>query len=187
MRNRLPIILLLIISTASLLPSAEYKSRRILEPWYYAFDFYGLGGVPWLQINNEKGWGDGIVSIDPVGIYFPHGTRTITGFVFNYAGIMSTDVLFISQFSLSGSIVWNFRRIGDGYFLRGDLGPVLLHNVDWGTSPAGFFAGGRLLVGIGRSWAASRNTSIQMQLVGTWTLASHFSYCTISVRLGLLL
>lgn len=167
--------------------TAEYKPRRILEPWYYAFDFYGAGGIPHIRIDGKKDWGAGAFSIDPVGIYFPRKTKTLIGIVFNYALVLSTDEFAISQYSLSASIVRNFRRIGDGYFLRADAGPALLHNPDWGTTPSGTFAGGRLLVALGRSWGLSRNTSIQLQLVGTWTLANHFSYGTVSLRLGLLL
>lgn len=187
MRNRLLPFIGLFVHAAALLTSAEYQSRRIIEPWYYAFDFYGMGGIPYIKIDGKRDWGDGVMSIDPAGIYFPRKTKTLIGFVFNYAMVLSTDEYAISQYSLSASIVRNFRRIGDGYFLRADAGPALLHNPDWGTSPAGLFGGARCLVALGRAWAVSKGTSIQMQLVGTWTLANHFSYGTVSLRLGLLL
>jgi hypothetical protein len=99
MRKRLLLFIGLFVHTAALLTSAEYQSRRILEPWYYAFDFYGMGGVPYIKIDGKKDWGNGVMSIDPAGIYFPRNTKTLLGIVFNYALVLSTDKYMISQFA----------------------------------------------------------------------------------------
>ena len=137
----------------------KHMSRRKLESWYHMFT---LGIVANSEIDGISFEPDVSVSLDFLRFYFPMSKNLIFGVGINGTGHKNVDSeTQLNLYLYSASLQYYFKSIGDGFFLRADVGASkgAIANDD-GTLEAASEWGFGFLVGVGYAFPISRETSI---------------------------
>lgn len=161
--KKLVVVLVLLLLAGSLIAqedSGEKRgSKRKLESWYHSLTF---GLAPLTEAEGNDMDPDMAIGLDFLRFYFRVSDRLIIGPGIYATGLRYTDYNTQLNFYLfSASMQYYFKSVGDGFFLRGDLGfakgvAMDLDAGDTSSSDMGF--GG--LIGAGYAIPISRETSL---------------------------
>lgn len=192
-------IILASIVFALLIPTAAYadnnKHAAGIESWYA---YWAIG----LSDNQYPGSLDAVINaaestpgvtrtqlaIDMLGFYWPINNKTTLGFVISGSADRLEDsygnYVQLNHYLYGLSSMYFFgKRIGDGFYVRGDAGIAKI-SMDSSIGSATSNNGSGILLGVGYAWPISNETRILVGLTTSSYSVESENYSTTSLTIG---
>jgi hypothetical protein len=128
------------------------------------------------------------LEFDMLGFYWPIKNRTLLGFVISGSADRCADgygnYMQLNHYLYGLSSMHFFgKSIGDGFYVRGDIGIAKI-NIDSSFGSANSNNGSGILLGVGYGWPISHETRILVGLSTSSYSVESESYSTTSITVG---
>jgi hypothetical protein len=188
---------LIVLSLLVWLAATSRLAMAEVESWY---TYWGLGfaGHTYEEpldsliqaVDSQPGVSRSQVAYDLLGFYWPlRNGKTMAGFVLSGTSDRLEDAFGnyaqINQNLYGGSVMHFFgREIGDGFFLRGDLGLAKATVDSTFTNPVNSDTGTGVLLGLGYGIAVSEQSRVLITLTASSNHIEGHDYASTALRIG---